>query len=264
MVRMEKCPLSIVTINLNNLAGLRKTMESVLNQNWQDFQYIVIDGGSSDGSKEYIESKKDELYYWISEPDKGIYNAMNKGILKSSGKYLLFLNSGDNLIDDGALESSILFLKDKDLIYFDLEMYDDYRRFIKKYPEELSFAHFFYDSLPHPATFIKKSLLERAGLFDENFKIVSDWKFFLDAVCRDNCSYQHVSECLTQYNLFGLSSSEKSRSLISRERRQVLNENYSAFLQDYRKLKEYETAITELRKSRKIQLLLKFRLLNKF
>src|SRR5690606_20733259 len=101
---MLKPPLlTIITINLNNLEGLKTTIESVLSQTWQEFEYIVIDGGSTDGGKEYIESQKTHLNYWVSEPDKGIYNAMNKGILKSSGKYLLFLNSGDHLYDNQSL-----------------------------------------------------------------------------------------------------------------------------------------------------------------
>ncbi len=85
--------LSIITINLNNLAGLQKTMQSVFEQTFTDYEYIVIDGGSTDGSKEYIEQHSDKLAYWVSEKDKGIYNAMNKGIIKAGGDYLLFLNS---------------------------------------------------------------------------------------------------------------------------------------------------------------------------
>jgi glycosyltransferase involved in cell wall biosynthesis len=89
--------LSIITINYNNLEGLQRTVESVVNQTWQEFEYIVIDGGSTDGSADFIESQSETIDYWVSEPDKGIYNAMNKGIAKASGEYLLFLNSGDHL-----------------------------------------------------------------------------------------------------------------------------------------------------------------------
>lgn len=82
--------LSIITINYNNLEGLKKTVESVVNQTWQEFEYIVIDGGSTDGSATYLESQNDKITYWVSEPDKGIYSAMNKGIAKATGEYLLF------------------------------------------------------------------------------------------------------------------------------------------------------------------------------
>ncbi len=102
--------LSIITINLNNSAGLDKTMKSVLVQSFRDFEYIVIDGGSNDGSVEILKSfeklysNKTEII-WLSETDKGIYNAMNKGIDLAHGEYLLFLNSGDSLVNPDILQT---------------------------------------------------------------------------------------------------------------------------------------------------------------
>ena len=84
--------LSVITINFNNRDGLRKTIESVVNQTYKDFEYIVIDGGSTDGSVDVIKEYTDRIDYWVSEPDKGIYNAMNKGIDVAQGEYCLFLN----------------------------------------------------------------------------------------------------------------------------------------------------------------------------
>ena len=87
--------LSIITVNLNNLEGLKKTYESVVSQTFTDYEWLVIDGGSTDGSREFIEQHQDKFAYWCSEPDKGIYNAMNKGIVRAKGEYLNFMNSGD-------------------------------------------------------------------------------------------------------------------------------------------------------------------------
>ena len=87
--------LSIITINYNNREGLRKTIESVVNQTYRNFEYIIIDGGSTDGSVEVVKEYADRISYWVSEPDNGIYNAMNKGVLAANGKYIQFLNSGD-------------------------------------------------------------------------------------------------------------------------------------------------------------------------
>ena len=98
----DKLILSIITINLNNREGLRKTIESVVNQTFQDFEFIVIDGASTDGSVEVIQDYP-RINYWISEPDTGIYNAMNKGIAKATGEYCLFLNSGDTLFQINTL-----------------------------------------------------------------------------------------------------------------------------------------------------------------
>lgn len=87
--------LSIITVNLNNLEGLKKTYDSVVCQTFTDYEWLVIDGGSTDGSREFIEQHQDKFAYWCSEPDKGIYNAMNKGIVRAKGEYLNFMNSGD-------------------------------------------------------------------------------------------------------------------------------------------------------------------------
>ncbi|KPA34233.1 hypothetical protein AMR50_0875 [Leptospira interrogans] len=90
--------ISIITINLNNLEGLRKTLESVKSQTYTNFELIVVDGGSTDGSFEYLKSNLDLIKKFISEKDKGIYNAQNKGISLSKGEYLVFLNAGDTLL----------------------------------------------------------------------------------------------------------------------------------------------------------------------
>ena len=92
---MNSVKLSIITVNLNNLEGLKRTYESVVCQTFTDYEWIVIDGGSTDGSREFIEQHQDKFAYWCSEPDKGIYNAMNKGIVRAKGEYLNFMNSGD-------------------------------------------------------------------------------------------------------------------------------------------------------------------------
>ena len=116
--------LSIITVNLNNCDGLQKTIDSVVSQTFKDFEWIVIDGGSTDGSKELIEQYADHFTYWVSEPDKGIYNAMNKGIRVAKGDYLQFLNSGDYLYDRTTLEKCLLPQNNADVIYGNLYLTD--------------------------------------------------------------------------------------------------------------------------------------------
>lgn len=108
--------LSIITVNRNNTEGLRKTIESVVSQTYTDFEYIIIDGASTDGSVDIIKEYADRITYWVSEPDNGIYNAMNKGILKAKGEYLQFLNSGDWLVDEGVLQTMIKYTDDVDIL----------------------------------------------------------------------------------------------------------------------------------------------------
>ena len=109
--------ISIITVNFNDKIGLERTLESVFSQNFRNFEYLVIDGGSNDGSKELLEKNSEKINYWVSEPDKGIYNAMNKGISVAKGEYLIFLNSGDHFKNENSLEIAQKYL-DKDITYF--------------------------------------------------------------------------------------------------------------------------------------------------
>jgi glycosyltransferase involved in cell wall biosynthesis len=256
--------LSIITINYNNLEGLKRTVESVVNQTWQEFEYIVIDGGSTDGSASYIESQNEHIDYWVSEPDKGIYNAMNKGIDKASGEYLLFLNSGDHFFSNEVIKENRQYIENFDLIYFNLKMVREDSSRIVTYSDILRFSDLYFGSLPHPATFIKKSLFEKVGLYDEKLKIVSDWKFFILALFRDNCSYFKVNEVLSIFYLDGISSDMENKEMEYAERKVVLNSYFNGFTEDFNQLLEFKKIVSSLRKSRKIKILVKLGLINKF
>jgi glycosyltransferase involved in cell wall biosynthesis len=228
--------ISIITINYNNLEGLKKTVESVLNQTWRGFEYIIIDGGSKDGSAAYIKSQREYLDYWVSEPDKGIYNAMNKGIKAGKGEYLLFLNSGDCLYDSTVIEKSAKHLSGCDLITFDMEMVGENRSTIETYPSELKFSDMFYGYLPHSSTFIKKQLFDKVGLYDETLKIVSDWKFMILALFTYQCSYCKIEGTVSTFYLGGISSQVNN----SKERDEVLKSSFSNFYEDYKVLEEQQ------------------------
>lgn len=262
---MSKMPLiSIITVNLNDVEGLERTMKSVFDQTWQEFEFIVVDGGSLDGSRELILKNKDCIDHWVSEPDKGIYNAMNKGIEMSSGKYLLFLNSGDHFYDHQVLYESFGYLKKHELISFDLQVIGkEFQEKISK-PKELRFRDLLYGSLCHPSTFIKRNLFDIVGLYDENLSIVSDWKFFILALFRYNCSYLKVDYNLTTHYLNGISSDPLNESKMLSERENVIQSNFKRFLVEFNELSELKFTINNLKKSRKINLLVRFGLLKKF
>jgi glycosyltransferase involved in cell wall biosynthesis len=263
--------ISIITINYNNLEGLKRTVESVINQTWQEFEYIVIDGGSTDGSAEFIKNHSDKIDYWVSEPDKGIFNAMNKGVVKATGEYLLFLNSGDYLNDSSILDKKHIYLKDKEIICFNIkEIREDSIR-IKKSPDKITFFHMFKDTIPHQSTFIHKGLFERIGFYDENLKIVSDWKFFIIAFGKFNATYLYLDENFSTYYFDGISSQIDNYPQVLNERATVLETEFSFFLKETKEFIELKETSTELkrindslRKSRKLQWLIKLGLLNKF
>ncbi|MES2567370.1 MAG: glycosyltransferase family 2 protein [Bacteroidota bacterium] len=219
--------ISIVTINYNNRLGLKRTIESVLTQSWKDFEYIIIDGKSNDGSEEIIRQHEKEIAYWVSEKDSGIYHAMNKGIKRASGEYLLFLNSGDEFFSSTVLEDQNERINSEDLIYFDILVKDNDKEFVKTYPEKLSINYLFRDTLPHPATFIKRTLFEKIGLYDESLVIVSDWKFFISAVLKFNCTSKYVHSVLSVFYLDGISSNVENKALIKAEKTAIFENEFS-------------------------------------
>ena len=256
--------LSIITINYNNLEGLKRTVESVVNQTWQEFEYIVIDGGSTDGSADFIESQSENIDYWVSEQDKGIYNAMNKGIAKATGEYLLFLNSGDHLCSNTVLQENHTIIRDYDLIYFNIEFIDRKISKIVSYPDKLDFSYFYKGTLCHQSTFIKKTLFDIFGFYDENFRFVSDWKFFIEALFKNSCSYLRVDAILTSYYLDGISSDSRNQEMLCKEREYVLNKDFKGYKEDMKQLLELKTIIYNLRKSKTIGWLVKLGLIHKF
>jgi glycosyltransferase involved in cell wall biosynthesis len=221
--------LSIITINYNDYPGLKRTMESVFSQTFKQFEYIVIDGGSTDESKDIIMQHQDQLYYWVSEKDNGIFNAMNKGIKQAKGDYLLFLNSGDHLYDDTVL--SKVFDKEfkEDIIYGNVVWEPATPHSDGVFPDALTFEYFVTYSLPHQASFIRRSLFETVGLYDENYKIIPDWLFFVLAIYKFNCSYKHINELISVCNTEGLSFSTGIWDTIVAERAQATNEHFAAF-----------------------------------
>lgn len=233
--------LSIITINRNNAAGLEKTMRSVASQVGGDFEYVVIDGASTDGSVEVIrsfEASMGERLKWISEPDKGIYNAMNKGIGKTSGDYLQFLNSGDSLVSDDITMRMTEALKSKEyppILYGNMlkDMSDGKILRDKGFAgKSISFLGFYTGSLNHPSSYVKKSLFEKYGGYDESLKIVSDWKWFLQAIILGGEKPVYVDMDVTLFDMNGIS--EKNKALEKAERRRVLSELIpSTILADY-------------------------------
>lgn len=198
--------ISIVTINYNNCDGLRKTIDSVVAQTFKDFEWIVIDGGSTDGSKELIEQFADHFAYWVSEPDKGIYNAMNKGIKVAKGKYLQFLNSGDWLVDENVVKDFSEASFEADIVGGGIRLiYEDYNKDVMS-PKHVSFDFFIHGTLCHQSAFIKKSLFDKCGGYNENYRIVSDRDFFMRSIVVFSASYNSFNRIVACFPVNGISA----------------------------------------------------------
>lgn len=223
--------LSIITVNLNNAEGLKKTAASIESQSHHDFEWIVIDGGSNDGSVEEISRYNAIITYMVSEKDSGIYNAMNKGIGKAKGEYLLFLNSGDCLAGDDVIEKVLSRKFEADIIYGDLNLVKNGKNIeTRKYDDVLSFYYIKRFSLPHPASFIRRNLLiERP--YDESYKIVADKKFFLEMALSGK-SFQHIPLTISCFDTSGISSQFGDR--VKKEEERMIEETVpKCIIEDY-------------------------------
>ncbi|GGC32268.1 glycosyl transferase [Parapedobacter defluvii] len=224
--------LSIITVNLNNKEGLSKTLASIANQSCQDFEYIVIDGSSTDGSVALMQNTS-FIDRWISEKDTGVYDAMNKGIALATGSYLLFLNSGDQLFDHTVIENAMPKLTGEAIIYGNLKQVwtDTYR--IHYFPEKLTFGHFLNQTIGHLSTFIRSDLFEKYGLYETEYKIVADWAFFTKVIVKENVSVKYIPDVVGTFDMNGMSSDPVNFEQINRERRQFLRKHFGRFLDDY-------------------------------
>ena len=224
--------LTVITINYNNLVGLKRTFESVFNQTNKDFEYIVIDGASKDGSTDEMAAHKDKITYSLSEPDKGVYDAMNKGIKAATGDYCIFMNSGDCFFTDDVVEKVLPLLDGTDIVYGNTHYTDGKIRYSKDEPDLFSF--FYVSCWCHQSTFIKTELLKKY-LYDDSLRIVADWKFLLQTVIKDNCTYKAIDQNVSLYDATGISSTNKE--LYEKERAIVLKEMFTdRYVEDYQRL----------------------------
>lgn len=231
--------LSIITINYNNCKGLQKTIESIVSQSFTNFEWIVIDGASTDGSIVLLNNYKDKYSYFISEPDQGIYNAMNKGIEKATGEYCFFLNSGDYLVDSHVLEKVFETNPTEDVVFGNLYVTINGKITGKAFGKKnLLFSDIYGHTIKHQASFIKRYLFERFGYYNENRKIVADWEFFIKTLGIANNTYRYVDEFISFFDNEGISN--QNEDVVKRERQQVILENIPSLMQpDFEFLLKY-------------------------
>ena len=216
--------LSIITICYNE-PELEKTCESIVNQSWQDFEWIVIDGGSNHETLDIFNKYKHRINHFISEPDNGRYNAMNKGLKLATGEYVNFLNAGDYYENNMVLEKVINYGLDKDIVFGDLNFEDNKNITPWILPNKIDFPFLYVSALPHPSSFIKKTLFDKFGGYNENYKIVSDWEKWLVFILLNHCSYKHIDLICCRFNINGISATH--RELIKQERTEVLHKYFS-------------------------------------
>lgn len=231
--------LSIITINYNNAEGLRKTMESVLKQTYHDYEYIIVDGASTDGSVDVIKEYENQLnithstihLLWSSEPDNGIYDAMNRGIRKAKGEYTLMLNSGDYLVDEYVLERIIPELDGTDIVQGNNIEECSGKTYRNRGcgRSDIDFFDVMKGHFLHQSSFCKRDLFERYGYFDESYKMSGDTKFFMNCLGKNDASFKYIDIDVANYDLGGISAEKTGKwaQLRAEEHARLMKELYS-------------------------------------
>jgi glycosyltransferase involved in cell wall biosynthesis len=234
--RKSNLKLSVITVNLNNVQGLKTTLGSVAVQTFRDFEHIVIDGGSTDGSRSVIEAHADRIVHWLSEPDAGIYNAMNKGLRLAQGDYVHFLNSGDRLVSPDLLgrvfgESPC----NDDLLYGNTIRPDKAGVLYEcRHPAPLTVSAFWGFGVCQQAIFYKRNLFDRLGCFDETLRIAGDWDFNLRVLMARGAT-RHLPFPVVHYQGGGISVTRPEEA--AREKEAILKRHLpDAVHRDYERL----------------------------
>lgn len=232
--------LSIITVNYNDAEGLERTIKSVISQSFKDYEFIVIDGGSTDRSVDVIKEYEKYIDYWVSEKDGGIYPGMNKGLRQAKGDYVNFMNGGDSYHSVNVLEKIFSLNTDADIIT-GAHSGSPHPNVGQK---GITMLELYKGAIDHQASFISREVALRHP-YDETYKIVSDWKFFIDALIFDNCTFYYTDLIVVDVDMYGISNT--NMILDKKEREEVLNELFpERILKDYRLLASIHSNMLEL------------------
>jgi glycosyltransferase involved in cell wall biosynthesis len=246
--------VSIITVCYNRKHTMAKSIESVLKQDYPNIEYIVIDGNSKDGTKEIIESYSDKITKYISEPDQGMYDAINKGLHLATGDILGLMHSDDVFYDTTVVSKIVTAFEkspDTDGIYGN-GIYisnDAEERIVRnRIGEEYNFEKLKSGWLPlHPTVYLKKSIIEKYGVYNLDFKIASDTEFLLRYLFKHKIKMSYLNEYIVKMRMGGLSTSYKGAL-------EVLREDYAIYKYHHLPavkavfLKKWETIVEYVRR----------------
>jgi glycosyltransferase involved in cell wall biosynthesis len=220
--------LSIVTICRNDRPGLERTLASIRAQTWRDFEVELVDGASTDGTADFVRALSEPWLHVTSEPDRGIFDAQNKGWRRARGAYCLFLNAGDALAAPDALARVFAAHPTEDLVLCDLlrEWPTHTRRL--RVPDRITLEKLVTGAVMHPATLIKRELIDRVGPYDDTLRIAADHDFFFRAIVGAGVSQRHLDIPLSVYAMGGISSSAKTDAMKKAERELILRRHVPA------------------------------------
>lgn len=222
--------ISVITVAYNAEKTISNTIKSVVNQSHDNIEYIIVDGGSSDGTVEIIKQYAEHIQAWVSEPDQGIYDAMNKGITMATGDVIGILNADDVYAHQDVLDrvEAILEKDSVDVCFADLQFINDSKKVVRHYssarfqPKELRNGW-----MPaHPTLYVKKDFFEQVGEFRTDYKIAADYEWIVRAFLKNEASWEYVHEVWVYMGLGGVSTkSLKSSWILNNEIVHACREN---------------------------------------
>ncbi|AFY60489.1 glycosyltransferase family 2 protein [Synechococcus sp. PCC 6312] len=243
--------ISIVTVCYNAEKTIERTIQSVINQKDAKIEYLIIDGASQDKTLDIIQSYQSGIGIVVSEPDRGLYHAMNKGIAKASGDYVYFLNADDYLVNELVIQSVTNFLikhPDIDVVYGNLQVRYPHREpsLHRPPPPEQILDELICGALPHQATFARRSVLEAMGGFEEQYRIAADYDWFLRLTQQPNVKIGYMPITVASYAIDG-QSAQMTKVLPEVYRIQNQFSPYQTPEWQQRRILAYQKQITELR-----------------
>lgn len=216
---MEQPTLSVITVVYNNARDIERTIRSVVGQTYPHIEYLVVDGGSTDGTVAVIKQYSERISHWVSEPDKGIYDAMNKGLAMATGDYVLFMNSGDEIYAPDTVARIFATEPGADIYYGETELFDDnweslgLRR--HHIPERFSWRSFRYGmNVSHQAIYIRRSIV---GRYDTQYQLSADIDWVIRAAKQAKRAV-NTRMLVAKYLVGGLSKKRHRQSLVERFR----------------------------------------------
>jgi glycosyltransferase involved in cell wall biosynthesis len=232
MSSLQPFTISVITVCFNSAQTLEKALQSVADQTWKHIEHIVIDGNSKDGTAAILEQFKSHLAYTISEPDKGIYDAMNKGLGRARGEIICFLNADDHYASPHVLAdvARLMSKGEVDALMGDVSFFnpESPNKIVRRYrsnrfhPKRLA-----YGWMPaHPALFLRRQVVERVGLFKADYKIAGDFEFIVRAFTGGKVNYLHVPEVMVKMQIGGVSTAGlRAKIQLNREVLRACKEN---------------------------------------
>lgn len=234
--------ISVITVNYNDKEGLERTIRSVREQTYSDIEFLIIDGGSTDGSVDVIKQNLDIITKWVSEKDDGIYDAMNKGVQKATKKYLNFMNAGDCFADKDVLEHIFSSSPNDDVLYGDvITCKGETPTGTMTFPQKLTARQMFNGGITHQALFTKRKFhLENP--YSLTMPIIADWDFLIRRMF-ENATFRHVNKTVCYFDVTGISGSrpKKSHDEHTKQFIQILDELVPPYIkEDIQELNRYK------------------------